>query len=114
MSSNENNNEDIEATDHEVVDEIIDLAEYASRGAKPPKAKGYRIRVNRDHYVFVETNPTRENILEKAGLVPVDTWTLRLKLHGGAFDRIEKGERVDLTRHGVEKFKALPNDQTEG
>lgn len=112
-----NNNEkhdDAEAADDQILDEIIDLAEYASRGAKPPKAKGYRIRVNREAFVFDVPNPTREQILEKAGLVPVETWTLRLKLKGGAFDRIEPGEHVDLTRPGVEKFKALPNDQTEG
>lgn len=112
--SNNQKHEDAVAADDQMLDEIIDLAEYASRGVKPPKAKGYRIRVNRDHFVFEIPNPTREQILEKAGLIPVDMWTLRLKLHGGAFDRIEPNEHVDLARPGVEKFKALPNDQTEG
>lgn len=112
--SNNQENDDAVAADDQVLDEIIDLADFASRGVKPPKAKGYRIRVNRDSFVFEIPNPTREQILEKAGLVPVGLWTLRLKLHGGAFDRIEPGEHVDLTRPGVEKFKALPNDQTEG
>lgn len=113
MSNNQKHDE-AAAADDQILDEIIDLAEYASRGAKPPKAKGYRIRVNRDSFVFEIPNPTREQILEKAGLIPVDMWTLRLKLHGGAFDRIDPKEHVDLTRPGVEKFKALPNDQTEG
>lgn len=109
-----NNQKHDDAAEDQMLDEIIDLAEYASRGVKPPMAKGYRIRVNRDHFVFEISNPTREQILEKAGLIPVNLWTLRLKLHGGAFDRIEPNEHVDLTRPGVEKFKALPNDQTEG
>ena len=112
--SNNQSHDDATAADDQVLDEIIDLADYASRGVKPPNAKGYRIRVNRDPFVFEIPNPTREQILEKAGLVPASLWTLRLKLHGGAFDRIEPGEYVDLTRPGIEKFKALPNDQTEG
>lgn len=95
-------------------EDVVDLETYASRGEKPPKAKAYRVRINRDHYLFRESDPTREHILETAGLTPVEKYTLRLKLHGGGFDRIEKGERVDLTRPGVEKFKAIPNDQTEG
>lgn len=113
MSTNDER-DDVADTEEPVLDEVIDLAEYATRGVKPPKAKAYRIRVNRDPFVFEVPNPTREQILQKAGLVPVEQWTLRLKLHGGAFDRIEPNERVDLTRAGVEKFKALPNDQTEG
>lgn len=112
--SNNQNRDDAEAVDDQVLDEVIDLADYARRGVKPPKAKGYRIRVNRESFVFESPNPTREQILEKAGLIPVNLWTLRLKLHGGSFDRIEPNEHVDLTRPSVEKFKALPNDQTEG
>ena len=30
----------------EVLDEIVDLEEYAKRGERPPLSKGYRIRVN--------------------------------------------------------------------
>ncbi|MEG3192817.1 multiubiquitin domain-containing protein [Lysobacter sp. D1-1-M9] len=112
--SNDQKHDDAEAIDDQMLDEVIDLADYASRSVKPPKAKGYRIRVNRESFVFELPNPTREQILEKAGLVPVNLWTLRLKLHGGAFDRIEPNEHVDLTQPGAEKFKALPNDQTEG
>ena len=95
-------------------DEIADLEEYARRGESPPSCRGYRIRVNKDRFVVHEPEPTRERILEIAGLTPVDQWTLRLKLHGGGHELIEPGERVDLTRPGIEKFKALPRDQTEG
>lgn len=100
--------------DEEILDEIIDLEEYAAKGKAPPRSRGYRIRVNRDRYVLHEPNPTRETILQTAGLTPVKDWTLRLKLHGGQAELIKDGERVDLTRPGVEKFKALPRDQTEG
>jgi len=98
----------------EILDEIADLEEYAARGEPPPRCRGYRIRVNRERFVIHEPDPTRETILEKAGLTPVDQWTLRIKMHGGHSKLIQPGERVDLTKPGIEKFKALPRDQTEG
>ena len=98
----------------EILDEIADLEEYAAHGERPPCCRGYRIRVNRDRYVINEPNPTREAILEVAGLTPTDEWTLRIKVNGGKPELIEPGEHVDLRRPGVEKFKALPKDQTEG
>jgi hypothetical protein len=98
----------------EILDAIADLEEYAAQGKAPPRCRGYRIRVNRDRYEIHEPTPTCETILETAGLTPVDQWTLRLKLRGGQPKLIEPGERVDLTQPGLEKFKALPRDQTEG
>jgi hypothetical protein len=98
----------------EILDEIADLEEYAKQGKAPPRCRGYRFRVNRDRFEVHEAQPTRETILEKAGLMPAGDWTLRLKLHGGGYELIQPGEWVDLRRPGVEKFKALPRDQTEG
>ncbi len=98
----------------EILDEIADLEEYAAQGKAPPQCRGYLIRVNRDRYEIHEPNPTRETILETAGLTPVNDWTLRIKMRGGQPELVEPGERVDLTRPGVEKFKAIPRDQTEG
>ena len=103
-----------EAIREEILDEIADLEEYAARGEQPPRCRGYRIRVNRERFVVHEANPTRETILEAAGLTPVGQWTLRFIVRGCKPELIEPGERVDLRRPGVEKFKALPRDQTEG
>ncbi len=103
-----------DAVREEILDEIADLEEYAAQGKAPPRCRGYRIRVNRERYEIYEPIPTRETILETAGLTPVYQWTLRLKMRGGKPELIEPGERVDLTKPGVEKFKALPRDQTEG
>jgi hypothetical protein len=107
-------NEVSEAVREEILDEIADLEEYAAQDKRPPRCRGYRIRVNRDRYEIFEPQPTRETILATAGLTPADQWTLRLKLHGGGSRLIQPGERVDLREPGVEKFKALPRDQTEG
>ncbi len=93
--------------------EIIDLEEYAAQGKTPPKDRRYRIKVNKEPFVFDIPNPTREQILAKAGLVPPESWDLRLKIKDG-HRLIRKGEHVDLTEPGVEKFKAITTDQTDG
>lgn len=98
----------------EVLDEIIDLEEYAKSGKRPPLAKGYRIRVNGEPFVLHDPEPTGRAILTIAGLLPAETYTLRIKLAGEKPKKVELGEKVDLRHPGVEKFKALPRDQTEG
>ena len=41
-----------------VLDDIIDLEEYAKLGKRPPLAKGYRLRVNGDPYVIHDPMPS--------------------------------------------------------
>jgi hypothetical protein len=98
----------------EVLDEIIDLEEYAKLGKRPPLSKGYRILVNGDPFVVHESNPTGRAILTLAGLLPAEHYTLRVKLAGEKPQKVGLDQHVDLRRPGVEKFKALPRDQTEG
>jgi hypothetical protein len=98
----------------EVLDEVIDLEEYAKRGERPPLSKGYRIRINGEAFVVHDPAPTGRAILTLAGLLPPKDYTLREKLAGQKPRKIELDEKVDLRRPGVEKFKALPRDQTEG
>ena len=97
-----------------ILDDIIDLEEYAKAGKRPPLAKGYRIRVNGTQYIVHEPKPTGRQILTLAGLLPVNDYTLRLKRAGAKPEKIGLDEKVDLRAPGVEKFKALPRDQTEG
>ncbi|TWI06375.1 multiubiquitin domain-containing protein [Aerolutibacter ruishenii] len=100
--------------DGEVIVEVVDLETHAASGKKPPKTKRYRIRVNADHVQIAKPDPTGAEILTAAGLTPPERWTLRLKIHGGTYEIVRLDHQVDLTRPGVEKFKALPNDQSEG
>ena len=109
-----NVNDTSDAIREEILDEIADLEEYAARGERPPHCRGYRIRVNRERHVIYESKPTREMILETAGLIPVDDWTLRFLVRGCKPELMKPGDLIDLTQPGVEKFKALPRDQTEG
>ena len=97
-----------------VLDGVVDLEEYAKRGERPPLSKGYRIRINGEAYVVREPVVTGRQVLTLAGLVPVENFTLRLKMAGGKPEKVGLDEKIDLRRPGVEKFKALPRDQTEG
>lgn len=97
-----------------VLDDVIDLEEYAKRGERPPLAKGYRIKINGEPYVVHHPKPTGREILTLGGLLPVENYTLRLKAVGAKPEKIELDQTVDLRKPGVEKFKALPRDQTEG
>ena len=97
-----------------ILDEVIDLEEYAKLGKRPPLAKGYRFRVNADSYVVHDPTPTGLEVLTLAGLLPAKDYTLRVKFAGERPRKVGLDEKVDLRRPGVEKFKALPRDQTEG
>lgn len=98
----------------QVVDDVIDLEEYARQGKKPPLSKGYRIKVNGDPFVLHDPLPTGRAILTVAGLLPPENYKLRVKAAGEPLRKVELDETVDLRHAGVEKFKALPRDQTEG
>lgn len=98
----------------EVLDDIIDLEEFAKLGKRPPLAKGYRIRINGDPFVVHDPKPTGRAILTLAGLLPAENYTLRVKMAGEKPRKVGLDEKVDLRHVGVEKFKALPRDQTEG
>jgi hypothetical protein len=93
----------------QVLDEVVDLEEYAKLGKRPPLSKGYRIRVNGDPFVVHDPKPTGRAILTLA-----EEYTLREKVAGQKPRKVGLDEHVDLRRPGVEKFKALPRDQTEG
>lgn len=97
-----------------VLDEIVDLEEYASRGEAPPLAKGYRLKINGKKFVISDPNPTGKEILTLANLLPAKDYTLRLKAAGSAPKKIGLDDEVHLCAPGIEKFKALPRDQTEG
>ncbi len=96
-----------------VVDEIIDVEEFAKVGRPIPHDRRYRIRIDREHYVVDQPCLTGREILRLAGKTPAE-FMLSQKFRGGEVKKIEPDERVDLTRPGVERFMTLPLDPTEG
>jgi hypothetical protein len=112
--TNDLNNKDGMAGVEEVLEEVVDLEEYAREGKQPPLSRGYRIRINGEPFVVSIPNPTGREILTLAGLLPAENYTLRIKYAVEKPRKVELDEKVDLRKPGVEKFKALPRDQTEG
>lgn len=107
-------NETNAAVQEEILDEIADLEEYARLGKHPPHCRGYRIRVNGESFVVQAAFITGREVLAQAGLLPPEKYTLRVKIAGQRPRKVELDEKVDLRTPGIEKFKALPRDQTEG
>lgn len=106
--------EDAGANLDEVVDETVDLEEYAASGRRPPRAKRYRIRIDREHYVVDVPSMKGRELLRLAGKTPPEQWMITQKLHGGEVKKIGLDEKVDFTAPGVERLMTLPLDQTEG
>lgn len=101
------------AHDVDLPDELEDL-EFCAREKRPAKCvRRYRIRIDREHYVVHVTYMTGQQLLEVAGKCDVRRWQIFQKLHG-ELKQVGLNERVDFTTPGIEKFKTLPLDQTEG
>jgi hypothetical protein len=58
----------VELENEAISDEIADLEEYARNGQRPPRCRGFRIRVNRDLFVngrvlHTSTSPATEPVM---------------------------------------------------
>lgn len=98
----------------EIQEDLIDIEEYAILGKKPPKAKKYRIKVDKEKYVVTVPSMTGREILVLAGKNPPERFQLNQKFKGGRVKVIKLDQVVDFTEPGVEKFMTVPLDQQEG
>lgn len=106
--------EEVFIVDGEVVLDIVDIEEFGRKNEKPPHAKRYRIRIDKEYYVVDVPRLSGRQLLELAGKRPAEKWQINEKAHGGQVRKIGLSEEADFTRHGVERFMTLPLDQTEG
>lgn len=97
-----------------VVLDLVDIEEYVRAGTPVPHAHRYKYRVNKQHFVVETPELTREQILDKAGLVPTDQYRLRLKRRHGPPEEIKPGETVHLREHGIERFIAQHKEVQDG
>lgn len=94
--------------------DVVDLEEYSKTNRTPPKAKRYRIRVDKEHYEVEAPGLTGREILMLAGKQPPERFRLDQKMRGGETRKIELDQYIDFTAPGIERFMTLPLDQTEG
>jgi hypothetical protein len=93
--------------------ELVVLAEYAARKQHPPKAKAYKIEIDRTEMIVHVHEMTGRQIL---GLVNKDPeqWCLQMKLHGGQRVRIEPNQIVVFCAHHIERFETSPKRARAG
>ena len=94
--------------------DLVDLEEYGKSNRRPPRAKRYRIRIDKQRHVVEVPSMTGRELLVLAGKTPPDRWTISQKLHGGQTQPIGLDDVADFTTPGVERFMTLPLDQNEG
>ncbi len=94
-------------------DELEDLEICCKEGRPARCVRRYRIRIDRERHVVKVTAMTGRQMLELAGMCDVTKWKIFQKLCG-ELKEVGLDEMVDFTTAGVEKFKTLPLDQTEG
>ena len=98
----------------EILDIVVDVEEYARTGQKPPRARHYRIRIDKKLYVVDTAHPTGRALLVLAGKTPPEKWILRQIFRNGPAVPVGLEQKVDLTTPGVEKFSTMPKDISDG
>jgi hypothetical protein len=96
-----------------IVEEIIDIEIYAKEDKKPPHAKGYRIRIDKDYKVVHVPKMTGREILGLVGKTP-EKYLLSQKHRSGKVTPVSPDQEVDFRHHGIERFQTLALDPTEG
>ena len=94
-------------------DELEDLEVCCKEGRAARCVRRYRIRIDRERYIVNVTHMTGRQLLELAGKCDTSKWKIFQKLCG-EMKEIPLNSEVSFTTPGVEKFKTLPLDQTEG
>ncbi len=96
-----------------ILEELIDLEQWAKAGKKPQRAKHYRIRIDKEYKVVEVHSMTGREILALVGKTP-EKYLLSEKLHGGVVEPIKPDQVVEFHRHAIERFQTLALDPTEG
>ena len=105
---------EVNECDDVIVDEIVVIEEFGKSGRNPPRAKGYKIRVDKEHVVFHEEWVTGRQILEEAKRLPPEKFILREIFANTPPEKIELDQKVHLRKHGVEKFRTMLKTAQDG
>ena len=103
-------NEILRPGDHESQEDIIDVEVYTRDGKKIPIGKKYKVRIGSHYYTFDHHLVTGLQLLQKAGISPVECYWLYQKFRDCDFEKIDLKETVDLTKHGIEHFVVKPTE----
>jgi hypothetical protein len=96
-----------------ILEELIDLEEWAKAGKKPQRAKRYRIRIDKEYKEVSVHSMTGREILALVDKTP-EKYLLSQKLHGGVVEPVKPDEVVEFHHRSIERFQTLALDPTEG
>lgn len=105
---------EVDESDGVIVEEIIVIEEFGKSGRKPPRARGYKIRVDKEHLVFHEEWVTGRQILVEAKRLPPEKYILREIFANAPPEKIDLDQKVHLRKHGVEKFRTMLKTAQDG
>ena len=88
-----------------------DLEKAALEGVHLCPDGGLRVRINDNRFVIEDPVPTGRQLLQAAGLTPVERYVLLLRLPDGDLESIRLDETVELRQRGVERFFAFETDR---
>lgn len=91
-------------------DEIIDVEAFTKDGKKPPVGKKYKVKIGGHYFIFAHHIVTGRELLEKAGITPIECFWLYQKLKDCDFEKIDLTEKVDLANGGIEHFVVKPTE----
>src|SRR5882672_7625407 len=97
----------------EILEELIDLEEWAKADKKPKRAKKYRIRIDKEYKVVEVHSLTGRGILGLVNKTP-ETYLLSQKFRGGRVEPVGADQVVEFDVHQIERFQTLALDPTEG
>lgn len=101
------------STNNKHDDDVIDIEEYGKRGEPPPKGRRYKVRIDRETFIFDKEEVTGRELLTAAGKIPVEQFMLHQRKHNDLHE-VGLDEVVDLTCPGIERFITHARDATEG
>jgi hypothetical protein len=93
--------------------EVVDIEIYGKENRRPPRAKKYRFRIDREHFTIESRIITGEKLFELAQKSPAE-YRMHQKLHGGVMKEIKVGDKVDLGEPGVERFATMKLTEGDG
>ncbi len=93
--------------------EVLDIEIYAKEKRRPPRARHYKFRIDREHFTVDHRKVTGEELFKLAQKSP-EKWRMHQKLHGGQMKEINVGDTVDLGEPGVERFVTMELTQGDG
>jgi hypothetical protein len=93
--------------------EVVEIEIYGRDNKKPPRARKYHIRIDKEPKVVEKRFIDGRELLHLVNKTP-EEWRLFQKLHGGHMEEIEPEQSVDLGKQGIERFTTMEKAQRPG